>query len=466
MQKEPRDVVVVRVSEQGGREDENFHSPKAQLAKARLWSEGQGNRVVDAFEEIDVSGKLPLAKRPGLLRAIEMVEAGEADHIVVAYFDRLVRSLKVQLEVIERVERAGGEIYAIDHGRLTNGTAATRMSNNMMGAAFQYYAEVTGEKVAAAQERVVARGVLPNSRISPGYVRGEDGVLVVERPKARIVVQAFKRRDRGASLVEIQAWLAEHGIERSISGVASMLRSRMYLGEIHFGEWHNTCAHEPIIKDRALFERVQRRTFSRGRQAKSERLLARLGVLRYGTCGSRMVINSYSGNYRCGDTSANRCQRRAAVKADRVEEIVLDAVRAYSATADAHESASRKQQIRAADEVIERANAALDDTIRHLGELGLLGRPASQETLEKLTTALDDAHTARARLGDGGESNVIGPDDIDKLREPAKRLAAWRRLISNTVESVTVAPATTADGRPSRLWNPRRVDIRFLGQHP
>ena len=47
---------------------------------------------------------------------------------MVAYFDRLVRSLKVQLEVIERVERAGGEIYAIDHGKLTNGTAATRMT--------------------------------------------------------------------------------------------------------------------------------------------------------------------------------------------------------------------------------------------------------------------------------------------------------------------------------------------------
>ncbi|MHB8659968.1 MAG: recombinase family protein [Solirubrobacteraceae bacterium] len=137
MQEKSRDVVVVRVSEQGDREDENFHSPKAQLARAKSWSEHQGNRVVGAFEEIDVSGKLALAKRPGLLRAIEMVEAGEADHIVVAYFDRLVRSLKVQLEVIERVEHADGEIYAIDHGRLTNGTAATRMSNNMMGAAFQ-----------------------------------------------------------------------------------------------------------------------------------------------------------------------------------------------------------------------------------------------------------------------------------------------------------------------------------------
>jgi DNA invertase Pin-like site-specific DNA recombinase len=77
MQK-PRDVVVVRVSEQGDRDEENFHSPKAQLAKARLWSKDQGNRVLDVFEEIDVSGKLPLDKRPGLLKAIEMVEAGEA----------------------------------------------------------------------------------------------------------------------------------------------------------------------------------------------------------------------------------------------------------------------------------------------------------------------------------------------------------------------------------------------------
>jgi Recombinase zinc beta ribbon domain len=311
----------------------------------------------------------------------------------------------------------------------------------------------------------VARGVLPNSRIVPGYVRGEDGLLVVVPELAAVVREVFQRRDRGATIVELQAFLLERGIERSVAGVASMLRSRMYLGEIHFGELHNTRAHEPIIKDRGLFERVQRRTVSRGRQAKSERLLARLGVLRCGTCGSRMVINSYSGNYRCGDTSANPCQRRAAVKADRVEEIVLDAVRAYSATADAPRRGSRKQQIRAADEAIGRADAELDDTIRQLGGLGLLARPASQETLEKLTKTLDDAHTARARLGDGGESEVIGPEDIDKLPEPAKRIAAWRRLISDTVEAVTVAPAMTADGRPSRLWDPRRIDIRFLGLH-
>jgi len=51
VQKEPRDVVVVRVSEQGGRDEENFHSPKAQLAKAKLWSEDQGNRSRDWREQ-------------------------------------------------------------------------------------------------------------------------------------------------------------------------------------------------------------------------------------------------------------------------------------------------------------------------------------------------------------------------------------------------------------------------------
>ena len=146
--------------------------------------------------------------------------------------------------------------------------------------------------------------------------------------------------------------------------------------------------------------------------------------------------------------------------------MVLDAVRAYSATADAPPRASRRRQIREVDEAIERASAGLDDTIRQLGGLGLLGRPASRETLEKLAKAVDNAHAVRARLGDGGESNIIGPDDIDRLREPAKRLAAWRRLITDTVESVTVAPAMTADGRPSRLWDPRRIEIRFLGEHP
>ncbi len=205
----PRAVAVVRVSAQGDRAEEHFHSPDVQLDSAKRWARKRRERFVAHFGEIDVSGKRSLAKRPGLLRAVEMVEAGQADHIVVAYFDRLVRSLKVQLEVIERVERAGGEIFALDHGKLTNGTAATRLSTNMMGAVFQYFAEVTGEKVTAAQARAVARGVVELAdrarvRARPGRCAG--GRCLSWRPLcARYSAPRRGRHDRRAAGVPARA---------------------------------------------------------------------------------------------------------------------------------------------------------------------------------------------------------------------------------------------------------------------
>ena len=98
--------------------------------------------------------------------------------------------------MIERVEKAGGEIFALDHGKLTHGTAATRLSTNMMGAVFQYFAEVTGEKVTAGQARAVAQGVYPHPRFPPGLVRGADGVLAPDPDVAPVVVAAFTRGPR------------------------------------------------------------------------------------------------------------------------------------------------------------------------------------------------------------------------------------------------------------------------------
>jgi len=42
----PRDVVVVRVSEKGDREDEHFHSPEVQIEAAMRWANDRGERLV------------------------------------------------------------------------------------------------------------------------------------------------------------------------------------------------------------------------------------------------------------------------------------------------------------------------------------------------------------------------------------------------------------------------------------
>lgn len=108
-------------------------SPREQLERIQSVAERDGLKLVDTIEELDVSGGAPLAKRPGLRRAVELVEAGDANVMVVAYFDRLVRSLAVRAEVVERMEKAGGAILAVDVGEVRADTASRWLSSTMLG---------------------------------------------------------------------------------------------------------------------------------------------------------------------------------------------------------------------------------------------------------------------------------------------------------------------------------------------
>jgi DNA invertase Pin-like site-specific DNA recombinase len=99
----------------------------------------------------------PLTKRPGLLAAVEAVEQGRANIIVVDYFDRLVRSMKVQIEVLERVEKAGGRIVALDTGEVSSGTASKRLTVGFLGQVAQYHREATSERVKAAHGDEIGR---------------------------------------------------------------------------------------------------------------------------------------------------------------------------------------------------------------------------------------------------------------------------------------------------------------------
>jgi DNA invertase Pin-like site-specific DNA recombinase len=114
-----RAVGVVRVSRIG----EDVFSPAEQRERIASTCDRDGLELVDVLEALDVSGGAAPARRPGVRRAVQLIEKGSADIVAVAYFDRLVRSLAVQAEVVDRVESAGGAILAVDVGQVTNGGA-------------------------------------------------------------------------------------------------------------------------------------------------------------------------------------------------------------------------------------------------------------------------------------------------------------------------------------------------------
>ena len=446
-----RAIGIVRVSQVNGRTGESFASPAEQADRIRAACARDGLRLVRIVDELDVSGGAPLDQRPGLGPAVRAVESGEADVIVGAYFDRLFRSLGAQGEAVERVERAGGHVLAVDVGRVTNGSAGQWLSGTMIGAVSEYQRRTAAERSREAQARAIARGVAPWPNIPPGYARGADGRLVVDEVTAAVVSQAFALRADSATIAEVRAHLAANGIKRSYHGVTALLASRVVLGEIHFGDHESNLNAHPAIVDRDTWLAVQRATVPRGRKPKSDRLLARLGVLRCASCGGRMVVGTQTSRgrsypfYRCGHVRED-CADRVTVSAELIERVVVEAVK--EALADVEGRASAASNTREAAAVLHVAQAALDAAIRAFA--GMEDEAAARERLLELRAARDEAQERVDQLGGDGAGLVINAvDDWDRLT-----IDAQRALIRVTVERVLVAPGRGAD----------RVTIQLFAQ--
>jgi site-specific DNA recombinase len=332
----------------------------------------------------------------------------------------------------------------VDVGHVTNGTAGQWVSGTMMGAVSEYFRRSAKERSAEGQAAAVARGATPWARVPLGYSRRDDGTLEVDPAGAQIAQRAFAMRAAGASISQIREMLKAQGITRSHRGVQVMLSSRTYLGEIHFGQLVNDNAHDPIVEPE-LWERVQRMVVPRGRRADSDRLLARLGVLRCGSCGARLSAmklpkqNDYP-IYRCPSTSD--CPRHVTISAEKVEGIVIGAVR--TALADVEGRAAAEDSARAAAVDLDRAQAELDALIEILDPL----EPAARRRLAAVTERRDEARERAERLGGAGGGVVVrGWDDRLTLDEK-------RALIRATVERVDVAPGRGHD----------RVSVHLFGE--
>jgi hypothetical protein len=317
----------------------------------------------------------------------------------------------------------------------------------MLGAVSEYARRVTSERTHDSKRRAVARGVPPFPNVPPGFQRKEDGTLEPHPVEAPIVAEAFAVRADGATVMEVRAFLREHGIERSYHGVTSLLESRIVRGELRFGGLSNPDSHKPIVDERT-WGRVQRMRSTRGRRAKRDRLLARVGVLRCGTCGARMVVGSANHGgyplYRC--PPVGDCPRRVTVSATLVERLVVDEVKRLLEGVTG--SASIASGVEDAERELERCELELDAAVAAFS--GLDDVASARERLLQLRDARDEARDRVEQLSAAVAPAVtVGAADWEDLT-----LDEQRALIRAVLESVTVTP-----GR-----GPERVTIQPRGE--
>jgi site-specific DNA recombinase len=427
-------VGIVRVSRLG---DHDVRSPTEQRERIDAECKRLKLRLVEVQEELDVSGGAALDRRPGLSRAVDLIEGGRAEVVVVAYFDRLFRSLAVQREVTDRVEKAGGQILAVDVGEVRADTASHWMTGTMLGAVAEYHRRATAERTEDAKRRSVAEGIPPFPNLPP-WLERKDKKIVFNSKKAKIVKTAAEMRAGGETIAAVRSYLGKHGIKRSYHGTQALLASPMLLGELRFGDYVNERAFRPVV-DVETWQRIQRVRVPRGRRPKSERLLARLDVLRCGTCGARMVVGTANhGNYplyRCppiGD-----CPRRVTISAALAEDTVVDAVKRLLAGIKGR--ASVEGGAAAAADELARRQEALEAAIRAFD--GLKDEPAARDRLRQLREERDAARDRHDELvAASAPAITVSAGDWDLLTVDEQRA-----LIRAVVERAAVRPGRGRD---------------------
>jgi Recombinase zinc beta ribbon domain len=180
-------------------------------------------------------------------------------------------------------------------------------------------------------------------------------------------------------------------------------------------------------------------------------LLARLGVLRCGSCGARLCAmklprqNDYP-IYRCPSTSD--CPRHVTISAVIAETVVSDAVRA--ALSDAVGRASAMSGVQDAERALEQAQDELDAAVRTFDLAGLADETSAHERLAELRKLRDAARDRVEQLGGHRAAvTVSAAADWDTAT-----LDERRALIRAVVERVTVVPGRGAG----------RVSVELVGR--
>lgn len=433
----------IRVSRLNGRDGERFISSDVQRERIELAAKGAGAEIAEWFVDLDESGGK--MDRPTFQLALERVEDGRSDGLVVAKLDRFARSVLHARQALERIEAAGGSVISAEDG-FDSSTPMGRFATTMIFALAELELERVRESWTTARVYAARRGV-HMAKVPVGYDRGDDGRLVPNND-APTIAEAFRARGGGANWTQIARLLDERGVTpgaRKAAGhwatasVRTLLRNRVYLGEIRAGDVVNPRAHAPLVT-LAEFEAAQAGRGTSVARSTEPALLA--GLLRCASCRHVMKPKKSTAGgrvYRCSrDYSSGVCPAPATINASVVEpyaeRLLLDraAARTY-----------RPERLTAEAEEAER------DVARHDAELrawvtdeeiaGLMTRELYLEGLQARQQRLDDATARRRSLFAKAADNLPGPLILRDLWPTLSRTER-RRVLGAAFDALVVRP--------------------------
>ena len=201
-------VAYVRVSTE--KQAEVGQSLETQRAKIEAYAGLYDLELVEVVVDAGVSAKT--LNRPGLVRALEMLESGEAGALVVVKLDRLTRSVRDLGELVERYFAAGESALLSVSEQIDTRSAAGRLVLNVLASVSQWEREAIGERTSAVMQHKAARGEYTGGRAPYGYEATEGGHLVPVEAEQAVLSAARDAHAKGLSLRAVAKVLEARGL--------------------------------------------------------------------------------------------------------------------------------------------------------------------------------------------------------------------------------------------------------------
>ncbi len=220
-----------------------------------------------------------IIKRPGIRKVIQLCQEKEISAIYFTHSDRMDRNA-ADHAFLRDVFRKNNIALTYLNGQSSAEDASSIMADNMFTAINQYHSDNTRERTKQATDAKAKAGYFP-SHAPVGYINAPNPNKKCEKTAQRIILpnpttghfvtDTFKLYATGRyNGYELNDLMYEKGlVTNSGKKLASsifyvMLKNRIYLGEIHWGNIHNKEGkHEPLI-DEATFNKVQKVMFEKG----------------------------------------------------------------------------------------------------------------------------------------------------------------------------------------------------------
>lgn len=244
--------------------------------------------------------------RPALQQMLSAIRAGGVDAVVVYKLDRLSRSQKDTLTLIEDELLAHGTDFVSINENFDTSTPFGRAMIGILSVFAQLEKDQITERFTMGRIGRSKAGYYHGGSHPPTGYDYKDGLLVVNEYEAMQVREIFSRFISGKSVNSISQYLSgRYATKWTPAKVLQILRNTVYIGKVHFRKVDYDGLHQPLVSTEdfqtaaALLDessaRESKKTTAQKTPFRAGYLLS--GLVFCGRCGARYSANH--GYYKC-----------------------------------------------------------------------------------------------------------------------------------------------------------------------